>query len=54
MQVMQEGAIQGRPSQLVRLGATFLAFAFLHRFDLVNELYLALRRRRYLSYLIGS
>jgi len=29
------------PSQLVRLGATFLDFAFFHRFDLVNELHRA-------------
>ena len=49
---MQESAIQGRPSQVVRLGATFLDFAFLHRFDLVNELCRALRR--HLSHLTGS
>jgi hypothetical protein len=36
----------------VRLGAAFLDFASFHRFDLVNELYRALRR--HLSYFTGS
>jgi hypothetical protein len=38
----------------VRLDATFLDFAFFHRFDLVNELYRALHWRRHLYDLTGS